>query len=682
MQPQQLNPTIANLARAIRQTESGGNYQAVGKSGEYGAFQFTEPTWNAASKAFGVNVPLKQASQLQQNEVAYKQLESWSKAHPEWNVGNYASAWNAGEKHADAYLENYTGTNASGVKYDTGAYAKSVATAYQQIKQGQNVGIDPNNPSSVGATPQPEKSPSVGGFIGNVFGSAGNLVSSVAHIAAHPIDTVENLGGTALGGVESVFGANNENTQKFDKVIDYFKNRYGGDSLSHVINNIGKTLYTDPVGAALDLSTLVDGLGGAIGAIGGISDTARAADLAKASDFIATAKGLVSGDSAEAASALKTQGTASKIGSTLKSIGEYTNPLSLAGKGLSAVGGSAVKGISQTLGFTSGAGSGATMGAYDAGAAGGEAADAFKAAQKGGIESVDSVVDTAKEAFQSLKDQRQADYQSQLQGIRDSGQVIDPKVMQPIYDQFDQLLKKFDVVRDSKGNLDFSNSYLESEPGSMTDVKQLDKKIQQFKEGGIDVNPVTLDKFKQNISDRYTGGSRGSAFTQPLVKSVRQVLNKNVDGYEKLTSGYHAASEELNDITKSLSIGGKAAKETVLKKLTSALSDKNPYRADILKALEEKSGVDIRSQAAGAALSRIGISLDIKTAVEVLGVLFSGNHKFLLGLVASSPKIVGNFMFALGRGNAIIESAAKIIAAAHGDTVFKALTEANQTQKK
>lgn len=151
-----LDPQAVNLAKAIRQTESGGNFQAKGKSGEYGAYQFTEPTWNNTAKKYGVNVPLNQTTKEQQNEVAYKQIKDWKdKGH---NVGEIASMWNAGVGEPQAYTGKFSNgkpsggkdaINSHGVHYDVPAYAKSVATAYQTIKNGGQVNPDPNNPSSV-----------------------------------------------------------------------------------------------------------------------------------------------------------------------------------------------------------------------------------------------------------------------------------------------------------------------------------------------------------------------------------------------------------------------------------------------------------------------------------------------------------------------------------------------------
>lgn len=138
----QLDPTIVNLTKSIRQNETGGNFTAKGKSGEYGAYQFTQPTWDADSKKYGINVPLDQASPLQQNEVAYKTVADLKAKG--MNVGQIASYWNSGKP--DAYLDpNSKGTNNYGADYDVPNYAKKVATTYQDLKNG-GTGT-PSNPA-------------------------------------------------------------------------------------------------------------------------------------------------------------------------------------------------------------------------------------------------------------------------------------------------------------------------------------------------------------------------------------------------------------------------------------------------------------------------------------------------------------------------------------------------------
>lgn len=158
----QLDPQVVNLARAIRQTESGGNYSASGLSKEKGGYQFTPDTWNAVAPKYGINVPIDQATPEQQNAVAYNRIKEWKDSGHD--VTQIASMWNAGEGEPNAYTGRFgsttpthkagdpsVGVNRFGAKYDVPAYVESVANAYQQFKAGnQNPDIIPN-PSTVAA---------------------------------------------------------------------------------------------------------------------------------------------------------------------------------------------------------------------------------------------------------------------------------------------------------------------------------------------------------------------------------------------------------------------------------------------------------------------------------------------------------------------------------------------------
>lgn len=210
-----LDPEIVNLTKAIRQTESGGNYTANGASGEHGAYQFTAPTWAALSQKYlGTNIPLKSATPEQQNEVAYKQIADW-KSH-KFNVGQIASMWNAGEGEPDAYTGTFSngapsiGVNKFGVKFNVPTYAKSVATAYQTLKNGGQVGIDPNNPSSTAGTQmapaaedQSASTPSVGdptfsgtkddSLLGGIAKLIGNIPSDILSVGKGAIKTLNPL---------------------------------------------------------------------------------------------------------------------------------------------------------------------------------------------------------------------------------------------------------------------------------------------------------------------------------------------------------------------------------------------------------------------------------------------------------------------------------------------------------
>jgi hypothetical protein len=137
---------VINLAKSIRQTESGGDFNAEGASGESGAYQWTPNTWKAhAQQALGDSkAPMTPSNQ---NAVAYTVIKGWKDKG--LNPAQIAAKWNSG---SETGWENKVGTNDKGVHYDVPKYVKSVTDAYQTIKNGGQVRIDPNNPSSVQPT--------------------------------------------------------------------------------------------------------------------------------------------------------------------------------------------------------------------------------------------------------------------------------------------------------------------------------------------------------------------------------------------------------------------------------------------------------------------------------------------------------------------------------------------------
>lgn len=210
--PPALDPTIVNLAKAIRQTETRGQaepYTAKGASGEYGAYQYTEGTWNAdAKKYLGAAVPLTSATKLQQNEVAYKKLADLKAAGN--NVGQIASIWNSGSPE----WEGKVGINSKGVKYDVPQYVNSVAQAYQALKAGQAPNYQ-DTASTVGkeqiVTPAQQKDAASAGQTGAFFPA----VTGDSPLSAG-LKTAGNLPGSAFnfakGAVQSVNPVNILNT--------------------------------------------------------------------------------------------------------------------------------------------------------------------------------------------------------------------------------------------------------------------------------------------------------------------------------------------------------------------------------------------------------------------------------------------------------------------------------------
>ena len=133
-----LDPQAVDLAKSIRQVESGGNYQAQGKSGEYGGYQFLPSTWDAIAPQYGINTSLQNATPAQQNEVAYKRIKDWKDQG--YNIGQIASMWNAGGGEPNAYQGTFAngqtsvGVNQYGASYNVPAYAQKVAETYHSMR--------------------------------------------------------------------------------------------------------------------------------------------------------------------------------------------------------------------------------------------------------------------------------------------------------------------------------------------------------------------------------------------------------------------------------------------------------------------------------------------------------------------------------------------------------------------
>lgn len=183
-QATQMDPDVINLAKAIRQTESGGDFNAQGKSGESGAYQWMPATWQRQAQTVLGDSKAPMTPQ-NQNAVAYVTIKQMKDQG--LNPAQIAATWNSG---SPTGWENKVGTNAKGVHYDVPAYVKSVTEAYQKLKQGQQVGVDPNNPSSVAApqAQQGSQQPQQEDMIGKAF----DFFLPIAHDIANDIQGKSN----------------------------------------------------------------------------------------------------------------------------------------------------------------------------------------------------------------------------------------------------------------------------------------------------------------------------------------------------------------------------------------------------------------------------------------------------------------------------------------------------------
>lgn len=298
---------------------------------------------------------------------------------------------------------------------------------------------------------------------------------------------------------------------------------------------------------------------------------------------------------------------------------------------------------SQVLGATTGTGAASVKGAFNGG-------QAFVDAMRGKI-TPEEIVATAKGAVENIATNRRTAYQNQLATIK-NGQPFKHDFT-PITEAADKTLTNFGVTRDETGSLNFDNSTF----GSTADQNKITQIITDIKKWQSDPSKQTtigLDTLKQRIGNYITPDTKIGAFATQIKNVVTSELNK-APGYKDLTSGYAKASNLLDDIQSATTIGGKAKVDTVFTKLTTALKGDKELRLQMLKEMQAQGAQpDLMGQISGINMSSViprglvGKGADVGAAFAVLGHYF--NPQYIPMILATSPRVVGEFVHVLGMG--------------------------------
>ena len=618
------DPVVAqqakNLTKAIFQTESGGDFTAKGKSNEYGAGQWIPETWKAHAKDVlgDENAPMTPSNQSVVAQGTIRKLIGQGK-----NAAQIAAIWNSG---SDEGWENKIGTNKYGVKYDVPKYVKSVTDAYQTLKAGGQVQPDPNNPSSIASTENanahrsageaPLEGYSVGGFLGNIAKSGGEVLSGIGQAITHPIDTLTGIGKTAIGAAELLVPGEQGYEENARAVGKFFADRYGG------IDKIKNSLYNDPVGVALDLSTLLGGAGVLAKSGAEISDIARASKLAKAGISPEFAEIATAGNSA-----------LYPVARALSKASEVVDPFRYAGKAVKGVIGAGGKAASGAAGITTGSGREAVKSIYQAGKEGGDVLEQTTQALRGKM-SAEEVLQNTQKAVGDLRNQRQTEYLGQFNKI-----VKDVSKILPFDEIAETLKKQLDSykIKIENGELDFRQSTLGDRAAQNT-VREIYNDIYNWK----DLTPEGLDTLKRRLDSYYSPSSDARAFAVAVKSSVRDVLKNNISGYEKMTKGYEEATQVLKEAQSAVG-SPRMTQEAALRRIRSIFRDTQKERLSTVGKLEQKTGKAVKGQIAGLIMNpKLPEGLQkFGTEAAALG-LATGHIGLPLtpGLLATSPRVV------------------------------------------
>ena len=236
---------------------------------------------------------------------------------------------------------------------------------------------------------------------------------------------------------------------------------------------------------------------------------------------------------------------------------------------------------------------------------------AREAGRDGGALSLQrQALEDSQAGLQSIIEKRGKEYRAELEKITTGKLPIDKQKMSEIINKARtkavELMDSYGIntVVDDAGkpiDIGFDGS-------TITQNKEIVKKAlkdvifwQDNTPAGLDVLKKRLSQFKNDIPASETGGARN--FIQQLQDTVKNGLNKNVPGYEKMTKKYAQASDLIDDIRDTLSLNDGARQETAVKKLQSAFRDNNDLRKEFVDMLTKESGQDIMGKIAGAQMS-------------------------------------------------------------------------------
>jgi len=451
----------------------------------------------------------------------------------------------------------------------------------------------------------------------NLLPSAAKFGHDLVQPVVAPIETATNLKNLGLGVLQKMGQMSPQLGQpaaivaqtvgkfvpaEYEKYADavgkFLVDRYGSAEA------VKKTLASDPVGVAGDVSTVLSG--------GGIA-------------------------------AARAPGVIGKIGEAASAAGRATNPLTLP---MAATGKIASNVIG---GFGTNTGPKVIESAFEAGAAGGQKSAALTDSMRGNTQAT-AIVAEARGALDQMRNDRQAAYQSGMLGVKADATPLN-------FSKIDQAVQDATNVATFKGQTGTAAAQSLS-PSTQAIRKTLTDEINAWK--ALDPaefhTAAGLDALKRKVGDIRDATQYGTAervVADKVYRAIWQTVSDQVPGYAKVMKGFEEASNLIREIEDTLSLGKRGSVDTALRKLTSVMRNNvnTNYgrRGELAGQLSAAGAPNLMEGIAGQSLnSWIPRGLGTITGGGAILGAFS-NPWTLAALPFTSPRLMGEAAHLTGR---------------------------------
>jgi len=313
--------------------------------------------------------------------------------------------------------------------------------------------------------------------------------------------------------------------------------------------------------------------------------------------------------------------------------------------------------VKPVLGRLTGAGTGSIEEAVASGSKTGLKDNPFKSttdfdkAMRGKITG-EEVVDNAKTALSTLKDQRATAYQTHLAQVTQDNQPIN---LTPIGQKVTGLMRQYGIQIKPNGKLDFSRVAMGKT--GRKDIEEITKTLRSWGSHPGDDTAIGLDTLKRQLDDFYSDSSQARAFVTSLRNTVKDTITKSVPEYAEMTKGYAEATNLIKDIESGLMLrktgmSGRIVADQTLRRLMSSMRDNFPLRRELVNVLGSKGGQDLSGQIAGYTMRSVvplGIAGTGPALVGEAAIAKFIDPRFWPVLAASSPRVTGEFLRMYGK---------------------------------